>query len=209
VVKELVCVFQKVFLHTGRYPPSTYASCSDVNTELVRQPNCIMRDNNQSLELPLDIGSVAKTAAQATTCAAIQRPTRCQLPLHSLLHSPLALAQHSRNSPPVPMQCVLLQYSAAPALHPRRHSRLPLRRPYAANTLHKLSPAPCYMPLCPGMPQHSCLYPACAPASRPPCATTNAAFNSSHTPPLRRHCAACRPSHYATITLHPPPTHMP
>ncbi len=123
---------------------------------------------------------------------------------HYLQHPAATLAQHSRTSPPVPMQRVLLQHSATPALHARRHSRLPLRRPYAANTLPKLSPAPCCMPLCPGMPQHST--PSACQCLIRPRATLKRRHCASHTPPLRR---PCRPSHYATTTPHSQPTHMP
>jgi hypothetical protein len=59
--------------------------------------------------------------------------------------SPSAALSHLSQCP----ASVLAPHSAAPALHPCRHSRLPLRRPNAAKTLHKLSPAPRCMPLFP------------------------------------------------------------
>ena len=88
---------------------------------------------------------------------------------------------------------------------PLRHTRLPLRRPYAANTLHKLSPAPRCMPLFPSMPQHSTpsasTMPVLQPAARPRATPTPLLRlpYAAITPPLRR---PCRPSHYATTTPH-------
>jgi hypothetical protein len=99
--------------------------------------------------------------------------------------------------PPVPMQRVLLQHSTAPAPHARRHSRLPLRRPYAASALHKLSPAPRCMPLSPSMPQHSTpsanTLPVFQPAARPTRHPKRRHYPPPITPPIRRLCAL----HYA------------